>query len=103
MRGIVSLILALGGCGVAGWAIADIASRPPGSFHDQGGMAIAFFYFPVALFGWLLLGLPGVVLGIVAARRGAGRAAAWTGRAAIVVGLVGFVLAFVVLLGPFSG
>ena len=70
MRGAISLILALSGCSVPGWAIVDIASRPPGSFHDQGGMAIAFFYFPVALFGWLLCGLPGAVLGILAARRG---------------------------------
>ena len=43
-----------------GW----IWTRPPGTFNDQGGLAITLIYFPSALLGWLVFGLPGLVLGV---------------------------------------
>ena len=40
--------------GVWAW----ILTRPAGTFHDQGGMLITFFYFPATFGGWMLFGLP---------------------------------------------
>jgi hypothetical protein len=34
-----------------------IFTRPPGTFHDQGGLAITFLYFPCAFFGWAFAAL----------------------------------------------
>ena len=31
-----------------------IFTRPPGTFHDQGGLAITIMYFPCAFLGWAL-------------------------------------------------
>ena len=39
-------------------------TRPAGTFNDQGGMLVSFIYFPAALLGWLLCGIPGMVLAI---------------------------------------
>src|SRR5262249_59704467 len=40
-----------------------ILTRPPGTFHDQGGMAITFGLFPMTAVGWLAGGLPALILG----------------------------------------
>src|SRR4249919_1646716 len=44
--------------GVWAW----ILTRPAGTFHDQGGLAITLFYFPATFVGWLLCGLISVAL-----------------------------------------
>ena len=55
--GLCSIVLTLA---IWGW----IWTRPPGSFHDQGGMMISIIYFPLALLGWLVFGLPALILGL---------------------------------------
>jgi hypothetical protein len=35
-------------------------TRPPGTFHDQGGLAITLFYFPATFVVWLVCGLASV-------------------------------------------
>jgi hypothetical protein len=42
-----------------------IGAQPTDTFHDQGGLLITLFLFPFALAGWLLFGLPAMVVGIV--------------------------------------
>ena len=59
------LSIALGGASIAltlaVWVF--IFTRPRGSFHDQGGMFITLILFPVTAAGWLVFGLPAVLLG----------------------------------------
>jgi hypothetical protein len=44
--------------GVWAWML----TRPPGTFHDQGGLAITLVYFPATFVVWLLCGLTAVAL-----------------------------------------
>ena len=44
--------------GVWAW----ILTRPAGTFHDQGGLAITIFYFPASFIAWLLCGLTSFAL-----------------------------------------
>jgi hypothetical protein len=44
--------------GVWAW----ILTRPEGTFHDQGGLAITLLYFPSTFAAWLLCGLISVAL-----------------------------------------
>ena len=37
-------------------------TRPAGTFHDQGGLAITLFYFPTTFVVWLLCGLISMAL-----------------------------------------
>ena len=39
-----------------------IFSRPAGTFHDQGGLAITMIYFPATFCAWLVSTLASVVL-----------------------------------------
>jgi hypothetical protein len=39
-----------------------ILSRPAGTFHDQGGLAITIIYFPVTFMVWLFCALPSAAL-----------------------------------------
>ena len=43
---------------VWGW----ILTRPAGTFHDQGGLAITIFYFPATFGAWLVCGLTSIAL-----------------------------------------
>lgn len=58
--------LVLGLCSLAltfsiwGW----IWTRPPGTFQDQGGFLISIFCFPLAMIGWLIFGLMGLIVAI---------------------------------------
>lgn len=40
-----------------------ILSRPEGTFHDQGGLAITLIYFPATFSVWLICSLLSFVLG----------------------------------------
>ena len=46
-----------------------IFTRPPGTFHDQGGLMILLFYFPITFLGWALAAVVASGLMIVAKRR----------------------------------
>ena len=41
-----------------GW----ILTRPPATFHDQGGLTITLIYFPATFVTWLLCSLPSAAL-----------------------------------------
>lgn len=43
---------------VWGWML----TRPAGTFHDQGGLAITLIYFPATFVVWILCGLTSVAL-----------------------------------------
>ena len=62
-RGVLSVALGIGSVCLTQAVWWFILTRPPGSFHDQGGMAITFFLFPITAVGWLAGGLPGLILG----------------------------------------
>lgn len=58
LLGLMSILVTL-----AIWAW--VLTRPEGTFHDQGGLEISLIYFPLALLGWVILGLPAFVIGLV--------------------------------------
>jgi hypothetical protein len=45
-----------------------VLTRPPGTFHDQGGMQISFLYFPLTLLIWFIANLAALVLMILRRR-----------------------------------
>ena len=85
--GLCSIVLTLA---IWGW----IWTRPPGAFHDQGGMMISFTYFPLALLAWLVFGLPALVLGLRGSPRTEG-----PGRRANALGVWTSVLALLLAIG----
>ena len=85
--GLCSIVLTLT---IWGW----IWTRPPGTFHDQGGMMISLIYFPLALLAWLVFGLPALVLGLRGSPRTEG-----PGRRANALGVWTSVLALLLAIG----
>ncbi len=60
---LLGLILATSAWIVAVLVLLWVTSRPPGTFHDQGGMLITFIVLPVLLLCWLTGGLVASVAG----------------------------------------
>jgi len=71
-----------------------ILTRPAGTFHDQGGLAITLYYFPATFVTWIFCGLKSIALCrrraegesvVVATRLGNSR---WVVFGAIALGLL---------------
>lgn len=100
-RAIFSFALGLGAAGGPALVWAFIVARQltdPGAFHDQGGMFISFFMFPLALLVALMCGVPSVILGITWLAADDGR-----GRGLMVAGIVLCVIGLLLALGRASG
>ena len=67
-HGVEALLNALGSIGVTLgiWSYIFLQT-PGGAFNSQGGMQITLFLFPLALLGWVSLGVRGIQLGVRAA------------------------------------
>ncbi|MFM7133490.1 MAG: hypothetical protein ACKO0W_04145 [Planctomycetota bacterium] len=57
-----AVTIALGSIAFTLTVWAWMLTRPAGTFHDQGGLAITFLYFPATFVVWSLCGLTSVAL-----------------------------------------
>lgn len=102
-RAVFGLVLGLAAVAwpllVWAWMVAE-SLRDPKAFHDQGGMFIAYFLFPLAMLGAAAAGVPAIRL--TAARPGSwavGPDPGWRPLGAA-LGVVGMLLAVGTCVGP---
>ncbi|HEY2909132.1 MAG TPA: hypothetical protein VGI99_02750 [Gemmataceae bacterium] len=102
-RAILSVVLGLLALVVPALAWAYVIAtelRNPQAFHDQGGMAISFCFFPLAMVAAMACGVPAFILayGGHTRRPGAGGSRwRWAGPG---LSILGFLLAIGTCIGP---
>lgn len=92
-RTYLSLVLAAISIAVSVGAHVHVRAQPAGTFNDQGGMLILFYYLPIAVGAWLVLGIPALRIGFGAWRDGATAGERWAAASGMLLALVALGLA----------